>query len=84
MFDYRPLRGRIRMEGKTETETAKMAGLSSSGLSARLNGTQEFRQSEIWKMCEVLTIQPEEIARYFFTPKVQKAESTLTSKAVNR
>ncbi len=74
MFDYRPLRGKIRMEGKTETEAAKEAGMSPSGLSARLNGAQEFRQSEIWKVCEVLTIKPEEIAKYFFTPKVQETE----------
>ena len=81
MFDYRPLRGKIRMEGKTEAETAKAANMSPSGFSARLNGTQEFRQSEIWKMCEVLTIEPEEISKYFFTPKVQKTELRQASKA---
>lgn len=83
MFDYRPLRGKIRMEGKTETEAAKAAGMSPSGLSARLNGTQEFRQSEIWKVCEVLKIKPKEISTYFFTPKVQKTELAKESKAAN-
>ena len=81
MFDYRSLRGKIRTEGKTEAETAKAAGISPPGLSARLNGTQEFRQSEIWKVCEFLKIKPKEISAYFFTPEVQKTESRQISKA---
>ncbi len=81
MFDYRLLRGRIRAEGMTDAEAAKAVGLAPSGLSARLNGAQAFRQSEIWKICEVFKIKPKEIVAYFFTPKVQEPEPTRASNA---
>lgn len=75
MFDYRLLRGKIKAEGKTEAEVAKEIGMTAPSLSSRFNGIMEFRQSEIWRMCEILNIKPEEMAGYFFTAKVQKTEA---------
>lgn len=70
-FDYSKLRGKIREVFGTQSKFAKAMGLSSVTLSAKLNNTVAFTQSEINRACELLKIPLEFIPIYFFTEKVK-------------
>lgn len=71
-FDYSKLRGLAREKGKTQEAIAAVAGMKEATYSQKINNNSEFRQSEILQICEVLSIPPEQIHAYFFTPEVQK------------
>lgn len=71
MFDYSKLRGKIKEVFGTQAKFADAMGLSSVSLSAKLNNTVQFTQSEINKACELLSIPFELIPIYFFTEKVK-------------
>ena len=66
-WDYRKLRGKIREVCGTQDEFAKRIGIGRVSLSQRLNNQLEFSQDEIFKTCEILSIDNEEITSYFFT-----------------
>ncbi len=72
-FDYSKLRGKIREVFGTQSKFAKAMGLSSVTLSAKLNNTVAFTQSEINRACELLQIPLEFIPIYFFTEKVKSS-----------
>lgn len=71
MFDYSKLRGKIKEVFGTQAKFADAMGLSSVSLSAKLNNTVPFTQSEINTACELLSIPFEFIPIYFFTEKVK-------------
>ena len=66
-MDFSKLRGRIKECGLSEKEFAEKINLSSSTLSARLNGKVEWNLSEIAKTCDALHISTEDVPKYFFT-----------------
>lgn len=70
LFDYSELLGRIKTKCDTQERFAALMGMSTTTLSKKLNGKSEFTQAEINKACEILEIDPVEIPKYFFTPKV--------------
>lgn len=72
-FDYSKLRGKIREVFGTQSKFAKAMGLSSVTLSAKLNNTVQFTQTEINKACGLLGIPIEFIPVYFFTEKVKSS-----------
>ncbi|MCY3080420.1 DUF739 family protein [Aerococcus sp. JJEM-2022b] len=74
-FDYRKLRGRIIEIYGSVKNFSKAMELSEPTMSMKLNGGLSFSQSQIYKSCELLDIDHEEIGRYFFTPKENQAEA---------
>ncbi|MGG7077350.1 DUF739 family protein [Clostridium sardiniense] len=79
IFDYSKLRGIIREKFGTQDKFAKALGVGRVSLSQRLNNHLEFTQEEINNSCELLEINKNDIAKYFFTIKVQKGELTRAS-----
>lgn len=73
--DYSELLGRMRSRGFTQARLAKSVGISETSMNLALNNKREFKQSEIQKICLVLEIPFEEIAKYFFATKLLKIEA---------
>lgn len=65
-YNYGKLRGRIREVFGTQSAFAKAMGMSTTSLSTKLNNKIEFGQSEMDKATDLLKINKEEIAKYFF------------------
>lgn len=73
-FDYSMLRGKIREVLGSEDAFGKALDLSTTSVSAKLNGLVGFKQNEILKACEILGIPEEFIPVYFFTRKVSNSK----------
>ncbi len=58
--------------GIGERDFARLTGIGERRLARLLVGKAEFRQSEIIRAAELLSLSDEEVSAYFFTPKVQK------------
>ena len=70
-FDYSKLNGAITEKCGTQYRFAEQMGLSERTISLKLNGVREWKQQEIAKACDILDIQADKIAEYFFKVKVQ-------------
>ena len=73
-YNYSKLLGRIVEVVGTQGKLAEMIGLSERSVSLKLNGKLDWKQSEMYRVCEVLKIATEEISNYFFAIEVQKNE----------
>lgn len=69
-YNYSKLRGRIKEKYETQENLAKKMGLSKISLSKKLNNKIEFKQDEIKKMINLLEINENEVAIYFFNKVV--------------
>lgn len=67
-MDYSKLKGRIRERYKSQAAFAAALGRSVCVVNQKLNGKSEWTAPEIRKACEVLNIDPADIAVYFFYP----------------
>ena len=74
IFDFSKLRGRIKEIYGTQSSFATAMLMNEATLSNKLNDNVEFSPKEIVRACLLLSIELEEIDKYFFTLKVQKAE----------
>ena len=74
VFDYSKLLGRIKECGFTQETLAKHIGIAESSMCLKLNNKANFRQTEIFLICNALEIEIDEIGVYFFTQKVRKYE----------
>lgn len=70
-FDFSKLQGIIIEKFGTRGAFAAAMGLAESALSNRLNGKIQFSADEIYRACQLLDIDPQDISVYFFTPKVR-------------
>ena len=70
-FDYSKLLGRIKEKGFTQETLAKHIGITPGSVSEKLNNKANFKQREIFLICEALDIPINEIGAYFFVPKVR-------------
>lgn len=70
-FDFSKLRGLIKEKFGSDAKFAQELGLSTSGLSGRLNNKVPWRTEEIPRACELLGIHAAAISVYFFTQKVR-------------
>lgn len=70
-FDFSKLRGLIKEKFGSDAKFAQAMGLSSSGMSGRLNNKVPWRTEEIPRACDLLGIPAELVAVYFFTQKVR-------------
>lgn len=66
-WNYQKLRGKIKEVCGTQDSFAEKLGINRVSLSQRLNNLLEFTQNEIYKSCEILGIELDEIPDYFFT-----------------
>lgn len=67
-MDYSKLRGRIKECGYTQKSLAEPIGISEGQFCQKLTGKYPFKQTEIDRICDCLTISAEEIGPYFFCP----------------
>lgn len=71
-MSYNKLRGRMAEKGYSMRKLSEISGISITTLSDKLNGRTEFKTSEIFNISNILDI--ENIAEYFFSPKVRNIE----------
>lgn len=69
-MDYKMLKLKIKEVYDTQPAFAKAMGMSYTSLNQRLNGSVEWKVSEIAKACDLLHIPLTEAHLYFFTQKV--------------
>lgn len=69
-FDYSKLKGLIKEKFGTQAAFAEALGVSNTTMSQRLNGVNEFTQSEIARACDILEIPAWYAYRYFFMKKI--------------
>ncbi|MCI8388953.1 MAG: DUF739 family protein [Clostridiales bacterium] len=67
MYNYSNLLGKMRSSGMTQEAIANAVGKNVATINQKLNGKSYFTQTEIDKICECLSINPNEIPKYFFT-----------------
>lgn len=70
-YNYSKLLGRIVEKVGTQGKFAMKIGLSERSVSLKLNGKIGWKQEEIEKACNILDLQPKDIAQYFFARDVQ-------------
>lgn len=70
-YDYAKLDGAITEKCGTRANFAKLIHLSERSVSLKMSGKIGWKQAEIGRACEILSISPEDIPSYFFTLKVQ-------------
>lgn len=68
-FNYSALLGLIKERGYTQEQLSNATQICPSQLSLKLNGKAQFKQRDIARIVDVLSIQPCDIGRYFFTPQ---------------
>jgi transcriptional regulator with XRE-family HTH domain len=66
IYNYNKLLGRMREQRLTQSEVAKSTGISEVSLNLKLNNKSSFKQSEIIRICDVLSIPLDNITTYFF------------------
>lgn len=66
-FNFNKLKGKIAENFDNKKAFAKQMGLSETSIYEKLNGHIEFKQSDIYKACQLLNIKDEEIKIYFFS-----------------
>ena len=72
--DFRMLTGLIISKFGSRASFADTLGITRSALSNKLNNKTNFNPNEIRQSCELLSIAPEDIGKYFFTPLVHNCE----------
>ena len=70
-FDYSKLLGKIKEKGLTQETLAKTIGITPGSVSEKLNNKANFKQKEIFRICQTLGISDGEVGEYFFTQKVR-------------
>jgi len=70
-FDYSKLLGKIKEKGLTQETLAKSIGITPGSMSEKLNNKANFKQKEIFMICQVLDISVGEVGEYFFAQKVR-------------
>ena len=73
-FDFSFLTGLIIAKYGSRQAFASALGISKCSLSNKLSNKTAFSPVEIRRSCDLLGIAPEDIGKYFFTPKVHICE----------
>ncbi len=71
VYDYSKLNGKIVEVCGTQSNFARMMGLSERTMSLKLNNKIVFKQDEIMKATKILNLSISEIQNYFFKLVVQ-------------
>lgn len=79
MTDVELLREKIDKSGYKLSYLAKQLGITPQGFYLKINGTNEFKATEIQKLCEILCISDsEEMMRIFFASAVEEKSTIVT------
>lgn len=70
-YDLRKLKGKLREVFGNQSLFAKEMNWSQRTCSLKLSGKVFWKQDEISKACNLLSIKSTELQEYFFTPYVQ-------------
>lgn len=70
LYDYSKLLGKIREKGFTQVSLAEALGISETTLNLSLGNKRAFKQDEILKVCDILSIPLENVTDYFFATKL--------------
>ena len=73
-YDYSKLEGRIVEKFRTREKFAKALGITNKSISEKLNNKTIWKQPEISKAMELLSIPGDELESYFFKKKTQGIE----------
>ena len=73
-YDYSKLEGRIVEKFRTREKFAKALGITNKSISEKLNNKTIWKQPEISKAMELLSIPWEDIESYFFKKKSKDIE----------
>ena len=73
-LNYDKLKGRIKEKLGTQDKLAEKLETNEATISYKLNNKTYFTQRVIIKICNILSINFEEIPIYFFTLKVRENE----------
>ena len=73
-YDYSKLEGRIVEKLGTRENFAKSLGITTKSISEKLNNKTIWKQPEISKAMELLSISGEDIESYFFKKKAHDIE----------
>ena len=73
-YDYSLLEAKIREKFFTKERFANALGIGRTALYAKLQGTSQFKQDEIYLMVKLLGIKKNEVTIYFFTQKIRETE----------
>ena len=80
MTDTEVLKELIISKGLKLKYVAQYLGLSSYGLSMKINNEREFKTSEVAALCELLEIESIEVKEAIFFKQKDDFKSTLTDK----
>ena len=69
-YDYSKLSGKIKEVFGTNAAFAKAMKLSERSVSSKLNGKVGWKQAEIERACQLLSIPRASVVAYFFVLKV--------------
>lgn len=69
-FDFRKLRGKIVEKFDTQEAFAQQVGQTPTTISYKLNNKKPMTRSDIIEWSRVLSIEPDNIGKYFFAEKV--------------
>lgn len=70
-YDYSKLSGKIVEKFSTQAKFADAMGLSERSISLKLNGKVGWKQAEITRACELLSLSLTDVPSYFFDMRVQ-------------
>ncbi|WP_034602493.1 DUF739 family protein [Clostridiisalibacter paucivorans] len=70
IFNHEKLEARINEMYGDMVAFGKLLGMTKQRINSRLKGATEFTATEIEKAADLLKIDPVEIHKYFFEPKV--------------
>ena len=73
-FDYSKLRGKIVEVYGTQSRFAEAMGWSERTLSLKMSGKIAWKQPDICKAVDLLSLAQNDIPMFFFAPRVQKIE----------
>ncbi len=76
-YDYSKLKGKIVEKYGSNAKFAEDMGWSERTLSLKLNNKVAWKQPEIVRAIELLSLNEEDITRYFFKLKVQNIEQAI-------
>ena len=74
VYDYSKLEGRIVEKFSTRENFAKSLGVTNKSISEKLNNKTIWKQPEISKAMELLSISGEDIESYFFKKKAKEID----------
>lgn len=72
LYNYSLLLERMTEKQFTQSSLAKAVGMGRTSFNLKINNKGEFSQAEIFKIAKILSIDKQDVGKYFFNVFVQK------------